>query len=90
MKIVVLKPGKFGEVKEIDGSLESMQKVVDGYIEIAHVFHNKAVLICNEEGAIRGDFLINRGLYGTLFIVGTEGEEFVGLNKEQLEFFDMF
>lgn len=62
MIIIIKNPGETAIVKEIDGSLRSMQKVVGGNIEIA--WHTKVrlygkdplrlVVICNEEGRLRG------------------------------------
>ena len=37
MKILVVEPAKAPKVKEIDGSLESMQEIVGGYIQA--IFH---------------------------------------------------
>lgn len=86
MIIIIKNPGETAIVKEIDGSLRSMQKVVGGNIEIAH--HTKVrlydrqplrlVTVCNEEGRLRG--LAPNAFYclGTIFfatIQKTDGEE---------------
>ena len=53
MKVLVLNDTKFEE-KDIDGSLESLQKIVGGYIELVYLFEelskNKIDLYVNEEG----------------------------------------
>ena len=53
MKVLVLNDTNFTE-KDIDGSLESLQKIVDGYIELVYLFEelskNKIDLYVNEEG----------------------------------------
>ena len=62
MKIVKLEPLKPAVVEEIDGTLESMQAVVGGHIEITvdsvlrsdYSFCNDVVLVVNEEGKLRG------------------------------------
>lgn len=36
-------------------SLADMQKIIKGYIEVAHVFENKDTLFVNEEGLLRED-----------------------------------
>lgn len=86
MRVVVVEPNKDPEVREIDGSLKSMQKIVDGYIETVMVAgRNEILLVCNEEGMIRG-LKYNRGFYGAYFYVSFEGEEFRGLNDEQIKY----
>lgn len=60
MKIVKIEPLKPAVIEEIDGSLESMQKVVDGHIEITvdsvlrsdYSFCSDVVLVVNEEGKL--------------------------------------
>lgn len=66
------------EQAEIDNTLETMQKIVGGYIETV-TLSKDTVLICNEEGRIRGmqpnitfgghDFV------GTIVMTGHQGEE---------------
>ena len=54
MKVIVVKPNQNPTVKEIDGSLESMQAVVDGWIQHIMPWADDVALICNEEGKLRG------------------------------------
>ena len=61
MKILVVEPNKKGYVKEIDGSLESMQAVVGGPIECCQPISfdsdkvlQEVAIICNEEGKLIG------------------------------------
>ena len=53
MKVLVLDNNAFAEI-DIDGSLESLQKIVGGYIELVYLFDelskNKIDLYVNEEG----------------------------------------
>lgn len=97
MKILVVEPGKAPEVKEIDGSLESMQEVVGGYIEAIYPFDDPIALVCNEEGKINGmtpnRILVDKGgnvldiICGTFFLceaLPTE-ENFTGLSDEDVE-----
>lgn len=89
MKIVVAEPGfAMPEIREIDGSLESMQEIVGGYIEVHYPWDMPCCLVCNED-AERFGLPLNRllrydnGVYeifrGTIFAVGIEGEEFASL-----------
>ena len=97
MKILVVEPGKLPKVKEIDGSLESMQKIVGGYIEEIYPFDDPIALVCNEEGKING-MTPNRVLTdkdgnmldivcGTFFLCAAppDSDEFKGLSDEQIK-----
>lgn len=89
MKIVVVEHGKSAEIREIDGSLESMQEIVGGYIECLRPWGNNICLICNEEGKIQG-LKPNRSITykngardiiaGTFSFCRSKGEEFDGFS----------
>ena len=96
--VLIVEPERRPEVREIDGSLESMQKVVGGYIQALYPFNDPAVaLICNDEGKLM-NLPANRGLRdekgriydilcGTFFICGAPADcdHFIGLTLEQVE-----
>lgn len=74
-KIIVIEPDKMPYVKEISGSLESMQEIVGGYIEILPI-NNDYMFVLNEEGKLL-DLPINFSWYndlicGTVFICRNE------------------
>lgn len=52
--VLVVAPGEKPVLDTIDGSLESMQKIVGGYIEQYMPFEDEVAIICNEEGKING------------------------------------
>lgn len=55
MRILVVEPTKDPYVKEIDGSLASMQAIVGGYIQAVEPFDDPNVLLlCNEEAKLLG------------------------------------
>ena len=65
MKVLFIQPLKAPKTVEIDGSLESMQKLVGGYIEAIYPFEDSEIcLVCNEEGKLEG-LPLNRALYDT-------------------------
>lgn len=88
MVIIVKRPeNNYWELKEIDGSLKSLQEVVGGYIEVVELSGNQC-LICNEEGMIRGlpfHSVFGRYFAGTVFVCGSEGEEFCDVDLDFLK-----
>ena len=54
MRVIVAMPGEPAVVKRIENTLESLQEIVGGYIETAPLWLEDLVLICNEEGKLRG------------------------------------
>ena len=82
-------------VQEIDGSLESMQKIVGGYIQAIYPFDDPVAIVCNDEGKLLG-LPMNRALTddhgvpydivcGTFFITGVGCEDFISLTEQQIE-----
>lgn len=95
MTVVACYPGKTAQVIEIDGSLESMQQFVGGYLQAVYPFDDPVAIICNEEGKLNG-LPLNRALYtedgemvdiacGNIMIVGLGEEDFASLQGELLE-----
>ena len=98
MKILVVEPLTKPYIKEIDGSLESMQKIVGGLIQAIYPFDDPEVaLVCNDEGKISG-LPFNRALRddegkiydviaGTFFLcqAPTNSDSFESLTDEQIK-----
>lgn len=95
MTVVACYPGKTAQVIEIDGSLESMQQFVGGYLQAVYPFDDPVAIICNEEGKLNG-LPLNRALYtedgemfditaGNIIICGLGEEDFASLQGELLE-----
>ena len=79
MKVIIKEPGEpIGHFAEIDNTLEAMQEIVGGYIET--ITFPGFVIVCNEEGKIRGlpeNFkLPNDTVVGTVIVCGTDDDEF--------------
>lgn len=96
MRILVVEPTKDPYVKEIDGSLASMQAIVGGYIQAVEPFDDPNVLLlCNEEAKLLGlpenRFLRNRNgipydiIHGTFFLAQGNGESFCSLTDKQIQ-----
>ncbi|MDO5396881.1 MAG: DUF3846 domain-containing protein [bacterium] len=98
LEVLLVKPGQYAEMTEIDAGLSSMQSVVGGYIEALHYFDEPVVLVCNERGKINGSEL-NRAIKdengkivdivaGTFFVCGEGDENFDSLPTEHREKFE--
>ena len=97
MRILIVEPERRPEVREIDGSLKSMQEIVGGLIQALFPFDEPLALVCNDEGRLLG-LPANRELRdkngriydivcGTFFICGApaDSDHFTSLTPEQIE-----
>lgn len=97
MKVLVVEAGRQPMVKEIEGSLRSMQEIVGGYIQPVYPWREEVALVCNEEGKMNG-IALNRPLYddrgqlvdiiaGTFFICSApvDSDTFQSLTDAQIE-----
>lgn len=92
MRILAIDNYEEPVVKEIENTLEDMQKYVMGYIETV-TLSGTAVLVCNEDGRL-ADFTPNRILKighrqevirGDFFICGWAKDEFCDISDEDIE-----
>lgn len=90
MKVIWKEPGKAFEVREVENTLEALQKAVGGYIE-TFTFAEDACVICDEEGRLKGKpyncEIWTVDFCGTILIVGVDGEEFTDVPEEAVELF---
>ena len=97
MQALVVEPERRPEVREIDGSLKSMQEIVGGLIQLVYPFDEPVALVCNDEGKLV-NLPANRGLRdkdgqiydivcGTFFLCGApaDSDHFASLTPEQIE-----
>lgn len=98
LEVLLVKPGQYAEMTEIEAGLSSMQNIVGGYIEALHYFDEPVALVCNERGKINGSEL-NRAIKdengkivdivaGTFFVCGEGDENFTSLPSEHREKFE--
>lgn len=98
MKVLRVRPKHYPEVIDIDCSLESLQKEVEGLIQAVYPWDDEVALICNEEGKLHDDCMekLNRTLdgpygipidivVGTFLIVGLAEDDFGELLPEFVE-----
>ena len=89
MKVLIKEPDCSVREAEIENTLEAMQAVVGGYIEVVP-FTFDDVLVCNEEGKLR-DLPFNFSMpfddiVGTVFICCDDGEDFADVHCTVEEF----
>ena len=84
IKAIIKKPGEpYGHMTHISPSLENLQKHVEGPIQAVNI--GPLVVICNEEGKLRGlkkNFFVNvmfDAFVGTVIICGQGEEDFTDI-----------
>ena len=98
MRVLFIPCGKRPEIREIDGSLKSMQELVGGLIEDVSWDDEKMALICNDEGLLLG-LPPNRSIrweetggcaiiHGDFFLCGVDGENYTSLSPELIGFYE--
>ena len=97
MQVVVVEPKKKPVVQDIGSDLESMQRIVGGFIQAIYPFEEPVALICNEEGKLL-NLPLNRALRddegnvydiisGTFFLCAAppDSNHFAGLTDQQVK-----
>jgi len=97
ISVLLISPKEYPKVIEIENTLESMQKVVEGNIEEYMPFDDEVAIVCNEEGKYNG-MLPNRAIYsddkemqdiifGQFFVcyAPIESENFMSLTDDMIE-----
>ena len=90
MRVLIVEPRKTPRRADIPHTLRDMQQTVGGYIEIVTPFDDPVVLVCDEEGKLKG-YELNRAIVGkniiagTFFLAGVEGEDLTDLSDDLVE-----
>lgn len=69
LEAIVKAPGEKPRVTVIANTLEAMQSIVGGHIEVVG-FTNHNVIVCNEEGRMLGLPENAQGICGTMIVLG--------------------
>jgi len=96
IKVILVEPDKEPIVIEIKHSLNTLQSIVGGYIDMVEIDENIDIIL-NDEGKILG-LPLNRFIFkdsdivaGTFLIVGNTGGKTVPLNEAQIKkYIDIF
>ena len=62
ISVILVEPGKYPKLIEIEDTLEAMQSLVEGDIEEYMPFEDEVAIICNDEGKMNG-LPLNRAVY---------------------------
>lgn len=97
LSVLLVEPNKYPKMVEIEDTLEEMQKIVGGNIEVYMPFTDAVSIVCNEEGKYDHS-LPNRAVYtdngkmvdiihGTFFVCYTpiESENFLSLPEDMVK-----
>ena len=88
MKAIIKEVGKPPKVVDIENTLEEMQKIVGGNIEVIRVRSN-ILMLCDEEGKLKNkpyNFdLGNDLIVGNVLFVNSKGEDFTSLDEIGIE-----
>lgn len=90
MKVVMVEPGQYARITELEDTLEAKQRAVGGLITCAYPWEENVCIIANDEGLING-MPLNRYvedyqvLAGPFFVCGLTKDAFCGLTDEQAE-----
>lgn len=90
MRILIVEPRQKPRRADIPHTLKDMQQTVGGNIEIIRSFDDPVVLVCDEEGKIKG-YELNRTIEGvdviagTFFLAGIDEDDLTDLSDELAE-----
>lgn len=87
MKILYKKVGEAPTVMDVENELHVLQGLVDGYIETAPTPVSRVVIVCDEEGKLKGkrpNFVNEDLIVGDAFFVGIGRDDFIDLTEEQI------
>lgn len=86
IRIIYRQPLHTAREMTVDNTLEAVQELVGGYIETVPLNMPGVILVCNEEGKLRGmkpnPYPGIPDLVGPWFICGVSGEEFDDVPRE--------
>lgn len=89
VRVIVKEPDeRFGHTQDIPNTLEDLQRLVRGRLEVADIGRDDAIMLVNEEWRIRNEqknihcrmqswgCYVNEVIGGNVVMIGTAGEEF--------------
>ncbi len=90
LKVVMVEPGRYARITELEDTLKAKQKAVGGLITCAYPWEERVCIVANDEGLING-MPLNRyvedyqPISGPFFVCGIAEDDFCSLTDEQAE-----
>ena len=95
LNVLRVEPGKEPEEVVIGNDLEDLQEAIGGQIEVAYYYEDPVVILCDEEGKIKGrplnraireeDGEVKDIIAGTFLICGAGEDDFESLPRELMD-----
>ncbi len=88
IKALVKDPGKEPEIVEVENSLEGLQELVGGFIEVVTKIPGQLVMLVDEEGKMKSlpvnfmDYQLDDFIVGRAVFLGEDGEEFTDVPED--------
>ncbi len=93
INILLVRPGQYPEAIKVEHTLENLQKLVGGDIELVYPWRDNACIVCDDEGKLKGSPL-NRPLEnydvlaGTFLVCGLGDSDICSLTPNQMKFYE--
>lgn len=89
IKVVVQNPGDFSRIVTVPNTIEALQELIGGHIEVHHI-SGSLLLVMDEEGRLKGlPENVRCVQYGTIvgpvFITADKDEDFRSLTSEEIQ-----
>ena len=95
LKLLKIAPMENPEVIEVENTLENLQDLVGGMIEVVYPWDDPVCIICDDEGKMKGyqanrilvdkDGKLSDILCGTFLITGLSEDDFESISEEMIE-----
>lgn len=85
LRVCYKRPGEAAEVREISNTLNALQGLVGGFIELAKVVSEGVGILCNEEGLLENLPYNCMGMVGPLVWLGLSEDDFRSLTDAEVE-----
>ena len=94
IEVLVVEPGKYPYMATIENTLQALQEAVGGYLKVIGL-DEESLIVGNNESKLMGlpgnRRFENDILAGTFLVVGSQGDEFASLSREnQKNYVSMF
>lgn len=83
VNILVFEPHKPSYTMQVEDTLAGYQKIVGGYIQVAHTIDDEIDIVCKYMGLL-DNLPKDRGMHGTFFAVGVKEGRFVSITDAQI------